>query len=34
MNHTAYAKTIFSSRNFRIQRADLDDVVSRLWPMR
>lgn len=28
MNHTAYAKTIFSSRNFRIQRADLDDVVQ------
>lgn len=28
MNHAAYAKTIFRSRNFRIQKADLDDVVQ------
>lgn len=28
MNHSAYAKTIFRSRNFRIQKADLDDVVQ------
>jgi DNA-directed RNA polymerase specialized sigma24 family protein len=28
MNHTAYAKTVFRSRNFRIQPTDLDDVVQ------